>query len=166
MGSRLFFHIQTTFLLSQPIELAWPTMAIDNSNGVHQASGGSHEPKRSTLNTDNEERGSRDGFAEFCSNPPPELVLDQDHLPEPVTHGGDDDSNGSTHPVVQPDVGDRRGPAVVYAEPDRSWIAKHKTWVIVGLILAIIVMVGVTVGVVLVERAHNGPGIEGGGATR
>lgn len=162
-------------------------MAIDASDlSENQANGGpsnpSHEPNQSPSNSDNPDRT----FAELCDNPPPELAVDPDCLPEAVvTHAnvnahanenenesesqvkeedGDND-NASTRPVIQPDFRDLRGPAIVYAEPDRSWIAKHKTWVITGLIVAVIIMIGVTVGVVEIERARNGLGT-GGAATR
>lgn len=116
-------------------------------------------------------RSSQYEFAEYRQNPLPELAVDSNCLPEAVVaspgQGGldcDDESTRTIHPVVQPDFNDPRGPAVVYAEPDRSWIAKHKTWVIAGLIMAVIILTGVTVGVVITERSHNNS--SDGGAVR
>lgn len=125
-------------------------------------------------------------FAELGNNPFPELAFDPDCLPEAVAVDGNNahdivspltpDGRGSlaahdvnsdnvnSHPAtVEPDASDNRGPAVVYSEPDRSWVAKHKAWVIVGVILTAIITIGVAVGVVLVEKAKHGGGGDGSG---
>lgn len=157
-------------------------------NESDHASEGTHEPKREqselTSHSENDvdaDNAPQKEFAELCSNPFPELVFDPDCLPEPVVGGGnntnasdqanspmadgDHNDSASTRPVIAPDASDVRGPAIVYAEPDRSWIAKHKSWVITGLIMMVIITIGVAVGAVLMEKAKHG-GASGDTAAR
>lgn len=173
------------FCSSQP--LLPNKMAPNESDHANQ---GTHEPKREqfglTPNSENHvdvDNAPQKEFAELCSNPFPELAFDPDSLPEPLVVGGgnnntnasdqanspltdgDHNDNASTRPVIAPDASDVRGPAIVYAEPDRSWIAKHKSWVITGLIVTVIITIGVAVGAVMVEKAKNGGG-SGDSATR
>lgn len=123
-------------------------------------------------------------FAENSLCPLPEVVMDkQSSAPEPIDnlnhldsedqddastirpatlvaqYGAVHDDASSTHPVVQPrvepDFGDPRSVTQVYVDPSKSWIAKNKTWVIVGLAILVTILVGVTVGVVITERHKN-----------
>lgn len=145
----------------------------DHTQGTDQAnrsSGQPHDSSSSGFPTSPSPQSPRlsKQFVELQGCPLPELAVDPDCAPEPLSNldklENTDRDDASTHPVVpvEPDVGDRRPSAVVYAEPDRSWISKHKSWVILGLIVAVIIMTGVTVGVVIVER-HN---TSGGGGSR
>lgn len=137
----------------------------DNRNSGRQHASPPSFPTSPTSNSQ-KPRLSKE-FVELQSCPLPELAVDPECAPEPLSNldklDNTDHDDASTYPVVpvEPDVGDRRPSAVVYAEPDRSWISKHKSWVILGLIVAVIIMTGVTVGVVITER-HNSSG--GGGS--
>ncbi|KAJ4386075.1 hypothetical protein N0V93_008967 [Gnomoniopsis smithogilvyi] len=111
-------------------------------------------------------------YAENRPNPLPELAVDPQAASEPVSNleelKAHDDANPFagvpvTRPpgLVQPDGGDQRGPAVVFNDPERSWIGKHKSWVIAGLLLAVITLVATVVGVVV--KGHKS--VNGGGST-
>lgn len=115
-------------------------------------------------------------FAEHQTCPLPQLAVDPDGgAPEPLSnldlhqeecssaHRDDDSaSRGSARPVVEPDFSDQRSAAIVYAEPDRSWVSKNKSYIIAGLVVALIALTGVTVGVVVTQLHKNSSG--GGGA--
>lgn len=135
----------------------------DNTEG--QTKEGSHEPT-SPISMSGSER--RPSFAEYNENPAPQLVSIDAGVAnnENATQGNDADNASSvTLPLVlslvEPDIGDRRGPAVVYAERERSWIAKHKMWVIIGLVLAVFVTIAVTVAVWEVEQKRNSKTAQG-----
>lgn len=111
-------------------------------------------------------------YAENRPNPLPELAVDPQAAPEPVSNLEElktqDDANPLagvpvTRPprLVQPDGGDPRSPAEVVFnnEPERSWIAKHKSWVITILVLVVTILIATVVGVVV--KSHK-PASEGG----
>lgn len=102
-------------------------------------------------------------YAEYQACPLPELAVDPQGAPEPISNLDDVDTDRSTRPVVQPDVdyNEIRSPAVVYAEPDRSWFAKHKSWVVFGLVSLVLLLSGVIAAVVI---THNVQGHSGDGA--
>lgn len=140
-----------------------PSSPVSPSHGG--GGGGAHEQQQQQgAGAPHDARWSQ--YAENQANPMPELVVNEERAPEPLSNldhvncaaipydndDDDDDEPSMGRPVIQPDLGDRRSAAVVYAEPDRSWIAKHKSWVISGLIVAVIILVGVVVGVVVTGR--------------
>lgn len=108
-------------------------------------------------------------FAEHQSCPLPELAVDPEGAPEPLQNldqpqeecanrGDESASTSSAHPVVEPDFSDQRSAAMVYVEPDRSWVSRHKSYIIAGLVVAVIILTGVTVGVVVTERQKDSGG--------
>lgn len=104
-------------------------------------------------------------YAEGIDNPLPQIVAES--VPEPVSNLNqlDCDDSASTRPVVQPDDPvDRRSSAVVYAGEEPSRFRKYRTWIIAGLIMAVIVLTGTVVGVVVANRDHDSSG--GGGASK
>lgn len=111
-------------------------------------------------------------YAENGANPLPELAVDSVAGAEPVSNiqelKAQDDANlFAGVPVIrppgliQPDGGDPRSPAVVFNEPEQSWMAKHKTWIFTGLILVVTVLIATVVGVVV--KGHKSA--EGAGST-
>lgn len=181
-----FFHNHhPPFLLFFPSKMVAPNNGDNtNTNGAAPGTTPEAELAPDAMAASQKEQE----FAELGDNPFPELAFDPDCLPEPVAavdghnahddvgspltpdgrgslaaHDANSNNNAISHAAaIEPDASDNRGPAVVYAEPNRSWVAKHKAWVIVGVILTAIITIGVAVGVVLVEKAKHGGG--GGGA--
>lgn len=112
-------------------------------------------------------------YAENRPNPLPELAVDQEPAPELVSNLEELKTQEDANPLaglpvarppglIQPDGGDQRSAAVVFKEPERSWIAKHKSWAISGLLLVVMILVGTVIGVVI--GTHEGY-VYGGGPT-
>ncbi|KAF3768600.1 hypothetical protein M406DRAFT_71588 [Cryphonectria parasitica EP155] len=135
----------------------FPIAKMASDPNSQQQANGDHEQQQQGPR---EARWSQ--YVENQINPMPEVAVDHDCAPEPVNleqvDCTDDTSSRSVRPVIQPDMGDRRSATVVYAEPDRSWIARHKSWVIASLVLVVIVLTGVTVGVVMMNRQKGSGG--------
>lgn len=108
-------------------------------------------------------------FVEHQQCPPPEVAVQQDEQPEPLSNldelaadrqNANDKglSAGSRRHVrrivdgIQPDFGDERPPAQGLAGPSskRSWLARHKLYVIIGVALAVsIIIVASAVGALI-----------------
>lgn len=120
-------------------------------------------------------------YAENRPNPLPQFVDPAEHAPEVVNQ--DDEPLTSKHegaggaaidpfagvPVtrpppglIEPDVPDPRSPAIVYAEPRRTWCGRNRTWVVAGLLTLLILVLGIVAGVVVGTRREGG----GGGGSR
>lgn len=121
-----------------------------------------YEPKE----LDNDDASSRPQYAEYQTCPLPELAVDPQGAPEPLSNLDD----RSIQNGVQPDIDYNaiRSPAIVYAEPDRSWLAKHKSWVVFGLVSAVLLLSGVIAAVVISHnvQSRSGGGGSGGDASR
>ncbi|KAJ4419942.1 hypothetical protein N0V82_004656 [Gnomoniopsis sp. IMI 355080] len=129
-----------------------------------------HIPKAESSQEGQHESVRWSQYAENRPNPLPELAVDSQAAPEPVSNieelKAQDDANPLAGvPVtraprlLQPDGGDPRSPAVVFNEPEQSWVAKHKSLIITGLVVALIILVGTVVGVEV--RSHKS--VNGGG---
>lgn len=107
-------------------------------------------------------------FVEHQQCPPPEVAVQQDEQPEPLSnldelaadHQNANDkglSAGSRRHIrrivdgIQPDFGDERPPAQGLAGPPskRSWLARHKMYIIIGAVLAVLIIVASAVGALL-----------------
>lgn len=105
-------------------------------------------------------------YAENRPNPLPELAIDPEApAPELVSNleqesKVQDDANpfaglrvARPPGSVQPDGGDERSAAVVFREPERSCIARHKVWIVGSLLVVLLILVGTVVGVVV--KSHK-----------
>lgn len=108
-------------------------------------------------------------YAENRRNPLPQFVDPSDNAPEvvpgqdlPKGEGVVDPFAGvpvTRPPLIEPDGLDPRSPAIVFAEPDKTWIERHRTWIVAVAVMIPIVIVGIVVGVVVATRQG---GREGG----
>lgn len=105
-------------------------------------------------------------YAENRPNPLPELAVDPEAAPEPVSNleelKAPDDANPFagvpvTRPpgLVQPDGGDPRSSAIVFNEPEQSWITKHKSWIIAAFTVVVMILVATVVGIVVKNHEAN-----------
>lgn len=122
-----------------------------------------HQGAESSLDKGSQEDVRWSQYAENRPNPLPELAVDPEAAPEPVSNleelKAPDDANPFagvpvTRPpgVVQPDGGDPRSSVIVFNEPEQSWITKHKSWIIAAFTVVVMILVATVVGIVVKNR--------------
>lgn len=108
-------------------------------------------------------------YAENRPNPLPELAVDPHAAPEPVTNLEELKASDEANPLagvpvtrppglVQPDGPDPRSSAIVFNEPEQSWITKHKSWIIAAFTLVVMILVATVVGIVVKNHSVNSAG--------